>query len=221
MLSKLFGRTTRWAVCMVAVVATVLVGVAVPANAAVTATVKTSGGALSVRRAPSLAATVIDSVANGTVISIDCQQTGSAVEIPNTSPVKTTTTWDYVPALGGYLTDAYVNTGTYDRVAPDCGTGTGSAQCNPGTCYAEAQFRPDDGTVVIYDKGDSATATAVQYWTSDGAGPLLLWNTKGNGNSDVKQTGVAVGDWFFYKVCTGDYSTKKVASCSAGISDYR
>ncbi|WP_253778210.1 hypothetical protein [Goodfellowiella coeruleoviolacea] len=220
MLSTLFGRTARWTVSLVAVVATVLVGTAIPASAAASGTVKTSGTALSVRRAPSLKATVVGSVANGTQISIDCQQTGSLV---TGGTYEDTYTWDYVPSLGGYVSDAYIYTGSNGRIAPDCGVGTGSAQCNPGDCAAEARFVPGDGSMVVYDKLGDGHSAVVQYWLRGGVGPLTVWNPNGTGTSVTQKIGVAAGDWVFYRVCVGEHGTRTVdtRSCSAGLTDYR
>ncbi len=126
----------------------VLLAGALPAGAAVNGTVQTAGDPLTVRRAPTTSATAVGSVANGTTVAIDCQATGTSV----TGPLGTTTLWDYVPALGGYVSDGYVRTGSDGRVAPDCGVGSGSAECSSGDCAGEGVFRASDGHFLVYDK---------------------------------------------------------------------
>lgn len=103
----------------------ILVGVAPgPAYAAAWATVGDTGGVgLTVRSGPSTGSAPVGLVPSGTGVSISCQAYGSSVT--NLSGF-TSTLWDYVPARGGYLADAYLATGYDFRIpgVPECGTST-------------------------------------------------------------------------------------------------
>lgn len=80
----------------------------------VVGTVNTSGPSLTVRSAPSTGATAVGSVADGAKVTITCQKHGTSV----TGTYGTTTLWDYIGT--GYVSDAYVNTGSDGQVAPTC-----------------------------------------------------------------------------------------------------
>jgi plastocyanin len=80
----------------------------------------TGGTNLNVRSTPSTSGAVVTSIPEGTQVGIECQTTGTTVEGTNI--------WDFLPSYGGYVTDAYVNTG-YDGTipgVPQCGGGGGS-----------------------------------------------------------------------------------------------
>jgi len=76
--------------------------------------VNTSGIALHVRSSPSLTATVVDSVPDGSYVAIRCQKRGSSV----TGTYGTSTLWDRI--AGGYASDVFVYTGHDGQVAPTC-----------------------------------------------------------------------------------------------------
>ncbi len=114
--------------------AIVVVG-ASPALAA-SGTVHTdSGAALTLRATPSASASSVGSVADGTAVTITCQTNGSTVD----GKYGTSDIWDKVG--NGYLSDAYVYTGSDGRVAPDCAGSTLACSTagtgDPNTC-AEA-----------------------------------------------------------------------------------
>jgi uncharacterized protein YraI len=189
---------------------------AVPAFAA-TGTISTAGDPVNVRRAPTTTSTVVGSAANGRAVTIDCQTTGTSV----TGHLGTSTLWDYIPALGGYVSDTYVQTGSSARVAPDCGVGTGSAECSTGVCAAEGQFKSSNGHFLVYDRNADGKSAVVAYWLKGGVGPLYAWNSNGNGTSTDRATNVPSGGWVYYKVCIADYSTTPtLEACSNGITDY-
>jgi uncharacterized protein YraI len=198
-------------------VGTLVVGGALEASAAATGTVKTAGDPLNVRRAPTTSATAVRTVANGAAVTIDCQINGASV----TGPYGTGTLWDYVPALGGYISDTYVYTGQDTRVAPDCGVGSGSGQC-ADACAGEAQYRASDSHFLVYDKNADGYSAVVAYWLKGGAGPFYVWNSGGEGSSVDKAVSVPHGGWVFYKVCVANYTTGKpdLKSCSDGITDF-
>lgn len=80
----------------------------------VTGTVNTAGPALTVRSAASTAASAVGSVADGHKVTITCQKLGTQV----TGTYGTTKLWDYIG--NGYVSDAYVSTGSDGQVAPTC-----------------------------------------------------------------------------------------------------
>lgn len=84
------------------------------AGGGVVGTVNTSGLALTIRSAPSTDASKVGSVADGAKVNITCQKNGSQV----TGTYGTTTLWDFIG--DGYVSDAYVSTGSDGQVAPTC-----------------------------------------------------------------------------------------------------
>ena len=83
-------------------------------NGAVTGTVNTNGAPLSIRKEPSTSATKVGEVDDGDKVTITCQIHGSSV----TGTYGTTTLWDFIGT--GYVSDAYVSTGSDGQVAPTC-----------------------------------------------------------------------------------------------------
>lgn len=80
----------------------------------VTGTVNTSGVSLTVREAPSTSSDAVGSVGDGAQVTITCQVHGTSV----TGTYGTTTLWDFIGS--GYISDAYVSTGSDGQVAPTC-----------------------------------------------------------------------------------------------------
>lgn len=76
--------------------------------------VNTSGIALHVRASASLSAAIVDTVPDGAYVAISCQKRGGSV----TGTYGTTTLWDKIGA--GYVSDAFVSTGSDGQVAPTC-----------------------------------------------------------------------------------------------------
>ncbi|MBP2324489.1 uncharacterized protein YraI [Kibdelosporangium banguiense] len=201
----------RLGAVLIAVVGLILAGAA-PAFAA-TGTISTAGDPVNVRRAPTTSSTIVGSAANGRAVTIDCQTTGISV----TGHLGTTSRWDYIPALGGYVSHAYVQ----GQAAPECGVGTGSAECSTGICAGEGQFKSSNGHFLVYDRDADGKSAVVAYWLKGGVGPLYAWNSNGNGTSTDRATNVPSGDWVYYKVCIADYSTTPtLEACSNGITDY-
>lgn len=83
-------------------------------NPGVVGTVNTAGPSLTIRSGPSTGATAVGSVADGAKVTITCQKHGSSV----TGTYGTTTLWDFIGT--GYVSDAYVSTGSDGQVAPTC-----------------------------------------------------------------------------------------------------
>ncbi|WP_410632299.1 hypothetical protein [Amycolatopsis sp. cmx-4-83] len=120
---------------------------AAPALAA-TGTVHTDSGiALTVRSTPSTGGSAVGTIADGTAVTISCQTNGSTVD----GKYGTSDIWDKVG--DGYISDAYVYTGSDGRVAPDCAGSTLSCTTagtgNPKTCaqavaYAKTRVHTND-----------------------------------------------------------------------------
>ncbi|MEI2779625.1 MAG: hypothetical protein V9G19_27440 [Tetrasphaera sp.] len=114
---------TRRAVSALAVAgflaAPAVVGTASPAFAAGSGKIIASP-CLNLRTGPSSGYGVLACIPVNTYISIDCTITGAAVS----GPYGTTTLWDHTSYAGksGYVSDAWVYTGTANPVAPTCGT---------------------------------------------------------------------------------------------------
>lgn len=77
-------------------------------------TVNTSGLPLTIRAAASTASSAVGSVADGAQVTITCQKHGTSVK----GTYGTTTLWDFIGT--GYISDAYVSTGSDGQIAPTC-----------------------------------------------------------------------------------------------------
>lgn len=126
----------------------------------------TDGDGLTVRVSPSTSGAVIDWLPEGASVQISCQTTGTSVS--------GTTVWDFLPAYGGYVSDAYLYTG-HSGFIPGmerCGsaTGTPSLVVRGQTLSAQqarwVRFVASD--VVPEMRGDRATrlsrAAEVTWW---------------------------------------------------------
>lgn len=80
----------------------------------VSARVNTAGAALTIRKSASTSSAALGSVADGAYITIASKRRGQWVA----GTYGTTTLWDKVN--GGYVSDAYVATGSDGQVAPTC-----------------------------------------------------------------------------------------------------
>jgi uncharacterized protein YraI len=79
-----------------------------------TGVVNTNGTPLTIRSGPSTGSTAVGTVADGAKVTIKCQKHGTSV----TGTYGTTTLWDNIGS--GYVSDAYVSTGSDTQVAPTC-----------------------------------------------------------------------------------------------------
>lgn len=80
----------------------------------VTGTVNTAGADLTVRAKPDTSSASVGSVADGAKVTITCQINGTTVS----GTYGTTSLWDFIG--NGYVSDAYVATGSDGQVAPTC-----------------------------------------------------------------------------------------------------
>jgi murein DD-endopeptidase MepM/ murein hydrolase activator NlpD len=80
----------------------------------VTGTVDTSGADLTVRSGPSTSFAAVGSVSDGASVTIQCQKVGQSV----TGTFGTTSLWDNIGS--GFVSDAFVSTGSDGQVAPTC-----------------------------------------------------------------------------------------------------
>ncbi len=76
--------------------------------------VNTSGANLTVRSGPGTGYRAVGSVADGARVRIRCQKRGQSIR----GTYGTSTLWDYIGT--GYVSDAYVMTGSDGQVAPTC-----------------------------------------------------------------------------------------------------
>ncbi|MBK9030602.1 MAG: peptidoglycan DD-metalloendopeptidase family protein [Myxococcales bacterium] len=83
-------------------------------SAGVAGRVNTAGAPLTVRAGASTSTAALGSVADGTHVTIRCQQRGQSI----TGTYGTSTLWDNIGS--GYIADAYVATGSDGQVAPTC-----------------------------------------------------------------------------------------------------
>lgn len=125
MWSLLGARPLRYAAITGAAVVALLLGTTGTANAA-SGTVNTSGSALTVRAAPGTGYDAWDTVADGASVSILCQTTGSSV----TGTYGTSNIWDMI-SRGGFVSDAYVYTGSDGTVAHACTYSANPPRANP------------------------------------------------------------------------------------------
>lgn len=146
---------------------------ATPAFAGVTGTVITpSGERLYVRSGPGASYSEIGALARGTVVSFSCYTNGTAV----TGPYGTETAWDRLDS-GGYVSDAWIYTGSNNAVVPQCGPGVEcyAKSCvgkNPGAegCTADAKAvtqvytqKKKTPDIDIWEPGNRATAIVWEY----------------------------------------------------------
>ena len=110
-----------------------------------TGTVNSQGTPLNKRSGPGTNYPVVGSVADGTTVTIVCQTPGT----PETGQFGTTSLWDRLDD-NTYVSDAFVNTGTSNMVAPPCG---GSAQAPGGSIQQRLdRFISDwEGKFLNYD----------------------------------------------------------------------
>ncbi|SEF21160.1 SH3 domain-containing protein [Amycolatopsis pretoriensis] len=140
-------RIGKRTAAVVGAAAAIALAGATPALAA-SGTVHTDSGiALTVRATPSTSGSAVGTVADGTAVTISCQTNGSTVD----GKYGTSDIWDKVG--NGYISDAYVYTGSDGRVAPDCAgstlTCTTAGTGNPKTCaqavaYAKTRVHTND-----------------------------------------------------------------------------
>jgi len=76
--------------------------------------VNTAGASLTVRAGASTSTAAVGSVADGATVHISCQKRGQSI----TGTFGTSTLWDKIGA--GFISDAYVSTGSDGQVAPTC-----------------------------------------------------------------------------------------------------
>ncbi|SDP49400.1 Cell wall-associated hydrolase, NlpC family [Pedococcus dokdonensis] len=115
-------RRIATAVATAALVVVPLVGAVAASAATATGTVNTTGNpgpALTVRAKPTSTSAAVGSRADGARITIVCQTYGQQV----TGTYGTTKIWDKVKS-GGYVSDAYIRTGSDGLVAPLCAGST-------------------------------------------------------------------------------------------------
>lgn len=123
-----------------AAAATVPLVTAAPASAAVSARVfGTDGAGLNVRTSPSPSGAVRANLPENTYVSVSCQTSGTTVN--------GTAVWDYLPAYGGYASDAYLWTG-YDGFHPQL------PRCGPTSTPPPSNLRSSIVSLVSAEVGN-------------------------------------------------------------------
>jgi uncharacterized protein YraI len=175
--------------------------------AAATGTVNTSTGvAVNVHSGPSVSSGVVNSVASGTSVTIDCQTTGDSV----TGLYGTSTLWDHLPAQGGYMSDTYVYTGSSGQVAPTCGAGSTCSTSgfgDPNTCaqavaWAKAHISTSDNPD-YYDRCDHVVGLAYGFSASGSTTAYAHWTAIPGGDKHSGDTNVPAGGLAFFSSSGG------------------
>jgi uncharacterized protein YraI len=161
----------RAAVITIALIA-ILLGISAPAFAA-TGTVNTAGSPLTVRAAPGTGYTAWSSVADGTSITIKCQTPGSSV----TGTYGTSTIWDMLPN-GGFVSDAYVYTGSDGYVEHRCVYSANPPRANPRSINSAISWE-------FARLGSTAYEGMCLHFQANAFG----WTSSGFSNAEV------AGDW--------------------------
>lgn len=132
----------------VATAATVAVVVGGGAAGAAPGTVHTkSGSPLTIRSGPTTAAKAVGSLKSGTKVTIICQISGQTV----TGKYGRTAIWDKIS--NGYISDAYVYTGSDSRVAPTCGTSKPAPKPSSNVAKVIAAAKSQTGKGYSYSWG--------------------------------------------------------------------
>lgn len=89
-------------------------------------------------------------------------------------------------------------------------------------CAGLAFFMGYGDHLYVDDRLGDGYPAVVQWWRSNGDGPLEAWNREGATGGDV---GAPIGDipegeWIFYKVCIGSAGVVIRETCSDGVTDY-
>lgn len=121
---------------------------------------KTGGQSLNVRARPTTQSNVIGKVPPGTSVDIECQIAGETIDGTNV--------WDYLPAYGGYVTDAHLWTG-YDGFAPTLPRCSGASRPSGGRGSSSGGASQARGFLLPLECGTTATVT-------QGRGEFSHWN---------------------------------------------
>jgi uncharacterized protein YraI len=117
-------RTLRWGGALIGAGLATLV--ASPTLADVSGQVRTGGGPLNVRSGPGTGFSTYQNVDDGFTLTVVCQHVGSSVS----GTLGTSSLWDQ-SSLGGWLSDAYVYTGSGNQVVPTCEYVADPPRANP------------------------------------------------------------------------------------------
>jgi uncharacterized protein YraI len=137
-------RPVKWAGTVAAAVLGLIItmpGVAQAYVSSATGTVNTAGSPLNVRSGPSSNYDAWRTVADGSTVTILCQQQGQSV----TGTYGTTTLWDFL-SNGGMVSDAYIYTGSDGQLVNTCTYVGAPPRANPRSAngaidWAFARYR--------------------------------------------------------------------------------
>ena len=172
MMKPLRMRSFRGIATTLGAVVAVLLGTSGVAWAA-SGTVNTSGAALTVRAAPGTGYDSFGSVNDGAGVSILCQTTGTSV----TGTYGTSNIWDMIGS-GGFVSDAYVYTGSDGTVAHACSYAASPPRANPRGVNAAISW-----------EFSHLGSTAYEGWCLKFAALAYGWSGAGWSTAEV------AGDW--------------------------
>ncbi|AKT40629.1 CHAP domain-containing protein [Chondromyces crocatus] len=172
------------------------IGMAEQAAVNATGTIFNTGGdSVNVRSGPNTSSSIVGVVHAGASVGIECQTTGTVIE--------GTSIWNFLPAKGGYVTDAYVYTGYSSFIpgVPRCGqTGGGGGGSGGGGSTG--------------DLGAAIVAKARSYKGYEAAAP--------NCSTFSAQLGTGCVEWCadFVRYVWGQ-SGAKTTNLSAAVTSFR
>ncbi|GAB3581856.1 CHAP domain-containing protein [Calidifontibacter terrae] len=161
------SRNIGLAALTVSVLAGTGVAVGASQSNAAPGTVHTASSSLTVRSGPSTGSAKVGTLRKGAKVNITCQTKGSRVNGTYGSSVW----WDKIGA-GRYVSDAYVYTGSDNRVAPLCGTKTPPAPAQGNRAW---------GDVTDHNTGAAGQCTYgayAKFKAYSGVYPLIGGNAK-------------------------------------------
>jgi uncharacterized protein YraI len=167
-----YQRPLRWITAVAATTAVLVLGTATGAYAA-SGTVNTAGSPLTVRAAPGTSYDSFSSVADGAGVTILCQTTGTSVS----GTYGTSSIWDMIGS-GGFVSDAYVYTGSDGRVAPNCDYASAPPRANPRGANAAISY-----------EFARLGSTAEEGWCMRFQAQAYGWSASGWGTAEIG------GDW--------------------------
>ena len=144
-----------------------LMMLAAPAADASTGTVITVGEILNVRSGPGTSYSVIGSLAPGAAVSFQCYEHGTTV----TGPYGPEDIWDQLDS-GGFVSDAWVLTGSNNATAPECATSNPTPAPAPP---AQSQSAPPPGAETPYNRTAAVSWAVANAQDPQGSGTLCTW----------------------------------------------
>lgn len=135
MIRKRLHKPVHWAAVIATVAAGIVVAVASPAYASASGTVNTAGAPLNEHSGPGTGYVTYRTRSDGASVTILCQTSGTSV----TGTYGTSSLWDML-SDGGFVSDAYVYTGSNGMVTHSCTYSADPPRANPNGRNAAIDF---------------------------------------------------------------------------------